>query len=179
MIVDQTKTFYVGGFPVTYSQIETWYDNYKSKLPKNSKCLPDPYYDEKVCWFIAAEIVKEIQKPLKQKIFDTRVVEDPQPLKSNKNAIKKADYWNDGCHVYEGNIVNGDTGDVIRKSLEALEKKYKEEAELLRKEREAEKLRQQTRTNVPPPIQQKPVEKPFEFRKILNIQKRAHGGAKK
>ena len=139
------------------------------KLPKNSKCLPDPYYDEKVCWFIAAEIVKEIQKPLKQKIFDTRVVEDPQPLKSNKNAIKKADYWNDGCHVYEGNIVNGDTGDVIRKSLEALEKKYKEEAELLRKEREAEKLRQQTRTNVPPPIQQKPVEKPFEFRKILNI----------
>ena len=167
MAVDQSKTFYIDGFPVTYQQIETWYEKYKLKTAKNTRRLPDPYFNEKSCWFIAGEIVKEFQKPLKNKMFDSTMTQDYNQGQVNKYAIKKSDYWSDEPEIF------GETDDLINKTLAEMEQKYREkqEAEALRKKQAAEFWRQQQKQySVPPPPVQKPKEeKPFDWRKVLNV----------
>lgn len=169
MPVDQFKTFYIDGFPITYSQIEEWYEKYKRKTFKNSKRLPDPYFSEQSCWFIAGEIVKEFQKPLKNKIFDSTVHQDFQQSNLKTNAIKKADYWDDTPEMY------GETDDLIKKTMKEMEEKYREQQEQLKKKQEEERIRQKqnaefwkSQQKSPPP--QKPKEEQvFDWRKVLNI----------
>jgi hypothetical protein len=170
MAVDQSKTFYIDSFPVTYSQIEQWYENYKSKTAKNLRRLPDPYFSEKCCWFIAGEIVKEFQKPLKEKLFDSAKKEDPYQGNMNQYAIKKADYWDDDNDLY------GETDDVIKNTFKEMERKYKEEQEELKRKQEDDRLRKlneelwkKQQKQYQPPSQTPKEDVPFEWRKILNI----------
>lgn len=173
MAVDQSKTFYIDSFPVTYSQVEQWYENYKIKTAKNARRLPDPYFSEKCCWFIAGEIVKEFQKPLKEKMFDTTKQEDYQSS-SNKFAIKKADYWEDDA----GDIF-GETGDLINNTFKEMERKYKEAKEQAQRQQEEDRIRrineellkkQQKEQYRPPPLPPKPKEEEiFDWRKVLNL----------
>lgn len=167
MPVDQSKTFYVGGFPITYYQIEHWYDKYKNKTPKHLRKINDPYFSEDSCLFIAKQIINEAQEKLDNKIFD---INDVQVQKTKQNVLVKSDYWDDFDMF--------DTDMVIKKSFEEMERKYKEEIERQKEElkykQEMERLRQQQNANfwskqqVPPP---KPPEKEeeFDWRKVLNI----------
>lgn len=157
MPVDQTQAFIIGGLPILYSQIEEWYENYKNTTPKNKISIPDPYYSEKACWFIAKIIVDKINKKSNSQIFPTTDVEQRITPVEKTSLIKS----NENDYIY------GSTEDVIKKAFEELERKFKLKQEQIKQN---EELRRSKNADF---WKSQPVEKPKvsekSFREILGL----------
>lgn len=161
MPTDQYQTFYVGGLPILYSQIENWYSEYCSRTPKHLRTIPDPYYSEKSAWFIAQSIVNDINKKVNTNFFDVESIEKQDKPKSS---IIKTENSVDDFIFY-------DMDKVIENAFKEKERIFKErQEEIVKQKKLQEELKKQfqyQKTYVPPPPPKPKIER--SFREVLQI----------
>jgi hypothetical protein len=159
MPTDQYQTFYVGGLPILYSQIENWYNSYCSKTPKHLRTIPDPYYSEKSAWFIAQSIVNDINKKANTNFFD---VDDIEKEDKPKSSIIKTENSVD-------DFIYHDTNKVIEEAFKEKERIFREQQEeIIRQRKLQEELKKQYQNSyIPPPPPKPKVER--SFREVLQI----------
>ncbi len=164
-MIEQERTFYVNGVPITWHEIYDWWNKLRSTDPNKAKSIGDPYYQENTCWYIANKIVEEIELKIHGRISNN-FKPGPEDVKQKDTYVVK--------RIDDVDVDWRDQSAVFKKALEDAEKKYKEriQAEKNKKaQEEYEKYRhqqarqkQKSESSPPPP---KPVE--LDWREILGI----------
>jgi hypothetical protein len=171
MMIEQERTFYVGGVPVSWYEINDWWQKLREKDKSKANSIGDPYWNEKTCWYIANEIVGEIEKKIHGKISNHYAPYDEEKsFRRNDGetyAIKMPGDVDVDWH---------DASAVFKKALEDAEARHKEKLkkeEDRKKQAEYERYRHQQALNqsknnyTPPPPPPKPKE--LDWREILHI----------
>jgi hypothetical protein len=142
-VIDQTQTFFVRGFSVSWYDIYEKWQKIRYQDPNLFRRLGDPYFDKNTCLFVANVIVAEIDKKLgndfafkASSTIDTNTVDTVRdPFANERHIITVEHDW-------------GSIDDIFNKAVKDLEDEYKkvrEEQAIARRKKqiEQEEIRRQ------------------------------------
>jgi hypothetical protein len=172
-MIEQERTFYHQGIPITWYEIEEWWSLTKRSDPKRAASIGDPYYNEDACWTIAKILVAEIEEKIGSKFgySDFSPKKTLYEINRSPDVDQNTPNWEPFNKVIDKSksidwISAHD--DVIRAAFEARDQKIKKDQEDQIKNVNFWKSQQTQRTKyTPPPSVEKP--KLLDWKKILNI----------
>lgn len=120
MFIDETRTFWTNGIPITFYEIMDWYEKYCQSVPKEKRVFTDPHFDEKTCIEIAKRIVSELYSKIGQKFGYTFINNEPAPPPVNNVISAFAKDKSPDIDWFDQNVV-------MQQALKDLENKWKTE----------------------------------------------------
>lgn len=166
--VDETNTWYVDGFPISFHDIEKWYENYCIKTSKEKRTLQDPRFSERSCKLIASEIVNIYKRKIGSKTIQPQDVKSNNPYRTktlNENVLTTNVLGDD---PETRGLDWSDYNTVMKKAIDVMEQNWKDKREKERKRREDAVEFWKKYGNKSAPVSP-PVSNIMDWRKILGF----------
>lgn len=155
-MIEQERTFYYQGIPITWYEIQEWWTLTKRSDPKRVASIGDPYYSEDACWTIAQILVAEIEEKIGTKFGYSEF--SPKKTLYEINNVLKPDNDIPNWQPFDAVIDKKKTVDWISAHDDIIKAAFQARDEKLQKERDAQlknadfwKNQQAQKKYVPPP----------------------------